>query len=243
MTDIHNHILYGVDDGSPSLGVSLEMAELALASGVKTVVATPHFRCRADSAKAECEKYAAAYAELCKALKKSQIPLRLLPGAEVLCFDETPLLASKGLIPTLANSRDILVEFFFDESADFIDTSLGRLYSYGFIPVIAHPERYEAVWNNPELVLRWFRSGYVIQVNKGSVLGRFGRRAERRSHNMLDAGLVHIIATDAHGSSERTPDMTELCGLIIDRYGEDCLRLVTSENPGRLVRDLPMVPA
>lgn len=242
MVDIHCHILHRFDDGSPSLEESVSMARMAVDSGVTEIVATPHFSGEAG-ALASLPELMDRYRELSQAIAQAGIPLKLHPGAEVLCLADTVALAREKLLPTIGDTSYFLTEFFFDESFSYMDDMLYRLSAAGYIPVVAHPERYEAIREDPLLLDRWFRQGYVLQLNKGSVLGAFGHRVQRASHIILEAGLAHVIASDAHSASRRTPHMGALSRWLEHHLDPDYARILLEENPKRLVRGLAMVPA
>lgn len=241
MVDIHCHILHQFDDGSPSLEESLAMARMAVDSGVTEIVATPHFPGEASSL-ASVPELMQRYRELSQAIARAGIPLTLHPGAEILCLAETAALARQKQLPTIGDTSCLLTEFFFDESFSYMDDMLSRLSDAGYIPVVAHPERYAAIRQEPLLLERWFRRGYVLQLNKGSVLGAFGHRVQQASHTILEAGLAHIVASDAHSADHRTPHMGALRRWMEYHLEPGYARILLEENPKRLVRGQAMVP-
>lgn len=241
MIDIHCHILPGFDDGSANIAESLSMARMAVDSGITGIVATPHFRGE-EASLSVLNRLVARYQRLEQALKRENIPLQLYPGAEILCLPETAGLAQKKLLPTLGDSDYLLVEFYFNESADYMDNILTDLAGCGYRPVIAHPERYGAVQEQPAVLEHWFRLGYVLQLNKGSVLGAFGPKPEETAHWALERGLAHIVASDAHSARRRTPDMHSLRRHLADLCPDAYVQVLLRENPRRIVRGLPMVP-
>ena len=241
MVDIHCHILHQYDDGSPSLSESLEMARMAAESGTTDIAVTPHFVGMSASLK-DLPLLMDHFQELSQAIARAQIPVTLHPGAEILCLPETAELARRKLLPTIGDTHYLLVEFYFDESLRYMDEMLHRIHSAGYIPVVAHPERYDAIQQDPLMLQRWFRSGYVLQLNKGSILGAFGRRAERAAHIILEAGLAHLIASDAHSSSRRTPHMKALHRWLDHNLSADYARILTEENPRRIIRGEALVP-
>ena len=241
MVDIHCHILHQFDDGSSSLEESLEVARMAAETGVAEIVATPHFDGRESSLKS-LETLVERYQELSRAIAAAGIPIKLHPGAEILCLEDTAQLAKKKLLPTIGASNYFLTEFYFDEDLDFMDEMLHQLAGAGYIPVVAHPERYDAVTREPMILERWFRRGYVLQLNKGSILGAFGRRAEHTAHGILRAGLAHVIASDAHSATRRTTHMEGLTHWLDHHLSSEYARILTEENPRRIVRGEPLVP-
>lgn len=239
MIDIHCHILPDLDDGADSLDEALEMARIAAYSGVTDIIATPHFRGEPASADM-LEEIDRRYLELRDALEQWRVPIRLHKGAEILCTPLTPELARQGLIPTLGNSRYVLTEFYFNESFSFMDNCLQKLVEAGYTPVIAHPERYDAIQWDPEQLRPWAGRGYVLQINKGSVLGTLGYRAEQTAHELLELGLVHLFASDAHSCNMRTPHMEGLRRWAIEFCDPECAQLLLVDNPNQILQGLPV---
>jgi protein-tyrosine phosphatase len=241
MVDIHCHILPDVDDGAENLMQAMEMARMAVESGVTDLVATSHFRGDGDEP-GTLERFYQQCCLLKNALKREGIPLRLHLGAEILCVNETVQLAKARQLPTISDTDYVLCEFFFDAPFDYMTEILEVIAGAGYRPVIAHPERYGAIQRDPRRVVQWFRRGFVIQVNKGSALGAFGVRAQETARWLLDMGLVHVIASDAYSPHRRTTDLSRLRRWLRERYPEEYVRLLLTENPGRLVRGQEMAP-
>lgn len=241
MVDLHCHILPDVDDGANTIDVSCEMAAIAAASGVDTIVATPHCNTRNEIKNYRSPVLDAQFRMLQEAFDFYRIPVRVLPGAEVMVRDDMAQLLSEQRFYTLAGSKYLLTEFYFDTPPEYINRELARIASAGFVPVIAHPERYFAVNNSPELVRDWHERGYVIQINKGSLLGRFTEDAYEVSRALLDMHIADVIASDAHHFETRTPDMSELCMWLEDYYSEDYIRLLVEHNPRRIIENLPVL--
>jgi protein-tyrosine phosphatase len=235
MIDIHSHVLPGVDDGSQSMEESLALLAQAADSGVSTLVATPH--CNIPD---EYENYAgpaltALFEELDQAREEAGIPLRLCRGMEVFATEDLPELLRDGKIWTLNGSRYFLMEFAFQEDPDFCGEILRRCRKQGFRPVIAHPERYEFVQADPQLAFEWCISGCALQINKGSILGRFGPEPRRMAELLLEHGLAACAASDAHSPYQRSTHMGELRHYLIMEYGEAYCRLLLEENPARIL--------
>jgi protein-tyrosine phosphatase len=244
MTDLHCHILPGLDDGAQTLQDALDMARLAAVSGVNAIVATPH--CNLPHGKNQnflSDDLLQAIAAFRQALHDASIPLRLYGGAEVFCTPETSnLLKEQRLLP-LAGSRYLLTEFYFDEAPEFMEECFTAIGEQGFIPVIAHPERYEAVQRAPEMTMRWFHKGQVIQLNKGSILGRLGPHAQQTARWILERGLAHVVASDAHSANIRTPHMAQVRRHLEEVYDPQYAKILLSINPGRIVRDQNVLDA
>lgn len=215
---------------------ALEMARMAAESGVTHLIATPH--CNLPFS--EEKNFASAplmerFLELQNQIRKADIPLSLYPGCEVLCTPDIPKLIRQGKLLTLANSNYLLLEFFFDEELSYMEDMLRVIAAEGLTPVIAHPERYDSIQHTPHVIERWFRNGYIIQLNKGSILGRLGRHAQRTADWVLGHGLAHVVASDAHSPVMRTPDMTQLRQHLLDFCDPDYAEILLDLNPSRIL--------
>ena len=241
MIDIHCHILPDFDDGSRCLEESLDMARMALDSGVTDVVCTSHFRGNQEGLD-RIGLLLERYRTLERALKEQRLPLHLHLGSEILLLPQTPRLAARQQLPTYGNTSYCLVEFYFDAPPAYMTASLEALTTFGYHPVVAHPERYDAVQANPRLLESWFRAGDVLHSNKGSVLGGFGPEVQRTVRQLLDMGLIHAIASDAHGSTHRTPDMNELELTLREEWGSAYTNILLNENPRRVLLGQRMAP-
>lgn len=241
MIDIHCHILPNFDDGAADLEESMAMARMAVSSGVTGIVATPHFPGDAASFR-RLGALMGRYEKLEQVIRREGLPLRLYPGAEILCLPETPQLAAKKVLPTIADTNYLLVEFNFGEPQSYMNEMLDALAQEGYRPVVAHPERYRAVQMSPQLPQYWFDLGYVLQVNKGSVLGAFGGRVQQTAGQILSQGLAHVIASDAHGTDKRTPHMGALKQWVDNFCDPVYAEILLERNPQRLVRGQDMTP-
>lgn len=242
LTDLHCHILTAMDDGSPDLETSVTMAKMAYASGVTTIAATPHSNVEDDNMALRCRSIRHRAAMLQDALSQNRIPVKILTGMELFIRDNLPeIIESEGFMP-LGKTNYLLGEFDFGEDGGYMDEALTYIMKSGINPVLAHPERYAAVQREPLWVARWFEKGVIIQVNKGSLLGRFGRGPHMAADWILRHGLAHIVASDAHGTERRTPDMTEVFDCISSNYSERYAEVLLSENPGLIAAGKPVLP-
>jgi len=240
MVDIHCHILPDIDDGASGMDESLEMAKMACRSGVTDIIATPHFRGEPEGL-IQLERIYRRHEQMVRALRENHIALKLHRGAEILCLPQTPALAKEKKLPTLAGTDYVLVEFYFDESFEYMDRSLEQICQSGYRIVVAHPERYEVIQQDPYLLEKWVRRGYVMQLNKGSVLGKFGERAARAADAILSMGFAHLFASDAHSCYQRTPHMEEIVRWTETFCTERCAYILLEENPSRLLHGRNMV--
>ncbi len=240
MIDIHAHILPGVDDGSPSMDVSLDMARIAVDGGVDTIVATPH--CNLPDGMDGGEGLDTAGVgrhtdALSRALAREGIALRVLPGMEIFGTPETARRLRRGELCTLARSRYPLIEFPFTDYADEATEILDSVLRLGLRPIVAHPERYLYTQREPQLINLWTDMGCLLQINRGSLMGRFGEREEALAHALIGRGFAAFIASDAHTSVVRTPWMRDVRTLLRSEYSEQTARALLEENPARVLDD------
>ena len=238
MTDLHCHILPYVDDGVKNMDDALLMARMAVNSGVDTIVITPHCNLPwAVEKNYRTAQLAVRMSAFISELRQAKIPLNILPGAEIFCTEQVPELLRAGRLLTLAGSDYLLMEFYFDEELSFITNMLELVRQEGKKPVIAHPERYEAVQSDPEIVRYWVHSGATVQINKESILGDLGRGAEETSRWLLSRGLAHVVASDAHGPDRRTTDMTRIFRFLEEEYNPEYTDILLRRNPERICRN------
>ena len=242
MIDLHCHILPGVDDGAASEEESCMMARLAVESGVTAVAATPHCNVPGLFRNHSPESLRRRVSHLQELLREHQIPLKLYTGMEVYVTPEVPRLIRQGKLLPLAGSRYLLVEFGFDEPRRFAEQMLEAIRKEGLTPVVAHPERYRFVQAERECLLRWMDEGYVLQINKGSLFGMFGRGAARVANWCLGEGCLHLIGSDAHSPFRRTTRLEDGWDYAADCDSPEIADFLLEENPARILRDQPVRP-
>lgn len=241
MIDIHAHILPGIDDGADDIYDALEMAKIAVESGVKAIVATPHCNIPGMFDNYFGEDYIRLFQSVVSSLKENKIPIVLYPGMEAFGTYDLPDLIVEGKIMPLNQSRYILLEFSFDEEPEFASNLLQRVRAVGARPVIAHAERYRFVQDHPQLVYQWRKQGYVIQVNKGSFLGKFGKSAQITAHRMLKHNLVSVVSSDAHGPFRRTPYLLDAYEELCKQYSQKYIDVLFYHNPLRICKNKPIL--
>ena len=235
MIDIHSHILPGVDDGSDSIETSLEMLSMASESGVKAIFATPHANEPGGFRNYSSEKLQSVLSELRQSAAAEGIPIKICRGMEIYASDDLPELLREGIVWTMNGTRYFLTEFNFDEDPDFCFDVLARCRYFGFRPIVAHPERYFFIQDDPQLAYELCMNGSALQINKGSLLGRFGPEAEETAELLIEHHLAACVASDAHGAGIRTTDMFEIADLLNDRWGNRTAKLLLRENPARII--------
>lgn len=237
MIDLHTHILPGLDDGAQDLDCALAMAQLAADSGVNALVATPHCNLPGSRSNYWDRGLHRSFTEFQQALDRAGIPITVFPGMEVFGTPQVPALLQEGRLITLAHSRYLLIEFPFRDYAGEATRVLSRVAELGYRPVVAHPERYRYVQENPTLLNRWVELGSLLQVNKGSILGRFGRREELLSLALLDRGFAAFVASDAHSPTVRTTWLRDVRDFLREEFSPALAQRLLEDNPDRVLKN------
>jgi protein-tyrosine phosphatase len=204
--DLHSHILPGIDDGAPDMATAVAMAREASARGISRVVATPHVDHHYDTRAATISS---AVASLNEQLTREAIPIEVLPGAEIAAsrlgdLDEREL-AGLGL----GGGPYLLIEAPLSPIAGDFEVFLGERSSTDHRYVLAHPERSPTLQRDPERLRRLVLAGTVVSITASSLSGRFGGAVRRFSISLLEAGMVHNIASDMHDLHRRPPGISE----------------------------------
>ena len=229
MVDIHNHLLPGLDDGSPDLETSLAMARMAAADGITHIVCTPHANHRYPYDPFRVEDLIAS---LRARLAEANIPLTLTRGADFhLTYENIQEALADPARFSIAGRGYLMTELPDFGSFSSFDETYYELRLAGMTPVLTHPERNPTLQDNPTKLNDWLHLGVLVQVTANSVLGDMGRKAQRMSIDLLGKKQVHFIATDAHNTSSRPPKLRETFDLIARRFGEAYAVTLCKLNP------------
>jgi protein-tyrosine phosphatase len=227
LIDIHSHVLFGLDDGARTLEESLAMVRMAAEHGTTDLVATPHANLEY---RFEPERIAERMAQVRERVGGA---LRLYSGCDFhLSFDNIQDAIEHPRKYTINQQRYLLVEFsellIFKNSEEIF----ARLRDAGMIPVITHPERNGLLRQRVEHIARWVEQGARVQLTAQSLTGLFGRKAKDFSRDLLNRGLVHVVASDGHDCERRPPVMDQARVWLRKTYGEELAEALCVTNPG-----------
>lgn len=241
MIDLHSHLIPGVDDGSSSLEESRAALELMRDGGVTTLVTTSHLEgsVTLDPARlaTRLQEIDTAWGYL-EALALADFPeLHLQRGLEVMINTPEPDLSDPRL--RLAGTSFVLVEFPYMSVPPGSTEAIFKLRMKGWNPVIAHPERYTGVDSALEIVDEWRRVGGLLQVNAGSLLGRYGDQAKATAWRILGRGWASYISSDYHARGRfHSPDAK---AKLIEKGGAEQAELLFRANAERLLKgEMPL---
>lgn len=206
--DIHAHLLPGIDDGAGDWDEARWMLSCAYRQGIHIIIATPHYSHRQDVGRL---KQLAAQLEL--EAKRIAPDFQIYLGQEILYFDGIVDRLGEGQALTLAGSRYVLVEFMPDVSFQKLYQAVRRLVIAGYHPIIAHVERYEAL-RVEESLEELIKAGAYLQMNYKSLQGGLLDRSARWCRRQVMERRIHLLATDMHGRTHRTPEITKSLGWL-----------------------------
>ncbi|WP_419663368.1 CapS: tyrosine-protein phosphatase [Desulfosarcina variabilis str. Montpellier] len=241
MIDLHCHLLPRLDDGPTTLAETLAMARCAVADGLHTIVCTPHVPCALAGQATVCAfstRIKKGLAALHHRLEQLGIQLRVVAGGEV-PLGMPPALCQRF---TINGGRYVLIEPPpMDLPADAHQTVFGLVMA-GLIPIIAHPERNPAVIEKPSRLTDLIRSGALVQITGGSLLGAFGGYAQACAKYLLKTGWVSFLASDAHASDHRRPMLSKALDAAARIVGESAAGRLVRHNPQAVLDEKPLAP-
>lgn len=231
--DIHCHILPNLDDGARSMEQTIAMMNIAVDEGITSMICTPHYHLgRVVAEYNDCEE---RIKEVREELKKRNINVDLYLGAEICYFSEAVDEVDEGRIHTMAGSSYVLLEF--EPSVEYrrIRTAVNEFTMAGYVPIIAHIERYDCMIMAMDEVSELISMGALIQINASSVLGELGFGVKRFIKKMMKNEMVSFVSTDAHSNGHRAPRMRKCYEYVAKKFGGDYAMDIFCNNAKNIV--------
>lgn len=202
MKDLHSHILMELDDGSRSIKESLEILKQAEKSGITDIMLTPHY-IKNSTFSANNNQKIEKLNILIDAARKEKIHINLYLGNEIYIDDSILSLINSGEIMSLNGSRYVLIELPFMNKIKNLKEIIFELVRNGYIPIIAHPERYHFIQKNPEVVEEYLEMGALFQGNYQSLWKYYGASAKKTLKILLKNNKIHFLGSDIHKQTEK----------------------------------------
>jgi protein-tyrosine phosphatase len=243
LIDIHAHILPGLDDGARSWEESLEMARMAVADGIRVMVATPHLYKSRSIDPGQINRKEIVFDRLLlfrEKLAAAEIPLEVLPGCDFpLGFESLQLLAQDLALTINDARRYLLVELPDTALPPALDDICFQLQSQGLTPIITHPERHFLIQERPQKLRRLLDLGCLAQLTGSSLTGWFGRRVKKTSRHLVKAGYIQLLATDAHNTRTRPPVLSQAVKALSRLVGETQALAMVTRFPEKVITGEP----
>lgn len=231
MIDFHSHILPNIDDGSKSLEDSIEMIKEAKQAGFTKIISTSHYiEDYYDASEQERTKLINELKE-----KVQDIGIELYLGNEIYITNQITDLIAEKKASTMNNSKYVLFELPMNSKPIDAKEVVFRLMEKGYVPIIAHPERYSYVKKDIEYVRELAEMGALFQSNYGSSIGMYGNDAKKTQKKLLKEGLIHFFGSDVHKAEQVYPQMPKILKKLSKIISEEELELLTTINPQKVL--------
>lgn len=239
--DIHCHLLAGLDDGPRTLADAVAMCRLGQSQGTVAFAATAHqLGCHGAVTR---QRILDATVRLANELRATGISATVYPSAEWMIdteWFEDPSIDPADLVTINDGQKYALIEFPYHPPPH---TALvaERLGARGVTPILAHVDRYPTLLRDPRAVRRLIDEGFVIQMNGAALEGKRSEGVRWAARGLVAQGLVHLVASDAHDSVRRTPDLAPAHAIARGLVGSATARLLFEENPTSVIEGRPTV--
>jgi len=239
--DIHCHLLPEVDDGPKSWDTTLAMCRMAAADGITHSVATPHANDRYVYDRVYLSGLLDHLREKLRQEAGLAVPLQLSLGCDFhLSFENLEKVLEQPHTYTIGETNYLLIELSNFSVPVRLEDCLFRLGDRGLIPILTHPERNPILQQTPQRILEWAEHGCLIQVTASALTGLWGERPETVARWLLDRSAVHILASDAHDTKRRIPNLSDARQVAEKFVGAEYADALVEGNPGAIVKGIPI---
>lgn len=235
MIDIHSHIIPSIDDGAKSIYETLEMLKEAEKSGFTDVIATSHYV--ENYYEVDEIQRQKSIDSINSKLKENDINIKVHSGSEIYVSQDIVNLIKERKASSLSNTKYVLFELPMNSNIMYLNEIIFDLQSSNFIPVIAHPERYSYVQNNPKMLAELVNKGVLFQANFGSIIGRYGNNAKNTLKKLLRYNMIHFFGSDAHRSKSIYTNINSALEELKKVISVEKIEKLTLTNPKRLLNN------
>ena len=239
MKDLHSHLLFGIDDGSKDISESISLLKEAEKQGITELMITPHY---IEESKYNCnkKKKKKRFDQLVQAVKDEGINIKLYLGNEVFINDNFIKLLKKKEITTLNNSKYILLEFPLGNMLYNTKDIIYELVVAGYVPVLAHPERYRIFQRHPDHIEEYLRMGVLLQGNYKSLFGKYGSQAKKTLIYFLKKHQITFLGSDCHHEKDfklkilkkKLKSLVKSANIVEDLLENNFNKVISNENLG-----------
>lgn len=233
-TDIHSHILPGVDDGAADMEMTMEMIGMAYSQGVRSMIATPHYY--PGHVKHPKEHVDDVFRETLSEVKKRYEDFTILLGNEIYYREGALQKLRENRVHTMADTPYVLIEFSPGAPYQVLCGAVRKCVEGGYYPVLAHIERYQSLWKDEKNVRELVRMGAYMQVNAENFSGGLFSAQRRWCLRLAKEGLLHFIGSDAHNTGDRCPNIKQAADCLREKLDEGTFRRIMYDNPERLLK-------
>lgn len=231
MIDFHSHILPNIDDGSRSLNETINILKEAQKAGFTKVISTSHY------IEGYYETSEEERTKLLNEVKENFRDMELYLGNEIYITNQMTNLISEKKASTINNSKYVLFELPMNTKSMEVKEVVFRLMEKGYIPIIAHPERYKYVKENIEYVRELADMGVLFQSNYGSSIGMYGKKAQKTQKKLLEEGLIHFFGSDVHTVEQVYTKMPKILKKLRKIISEEELEQLSTVNPQKVLNN------
>ena len=236
LADIHSHMLWGLDDGAQTREEMIAMMTQAYEDGIRTICFTPHFE--PDSFAYSSDTVALRFTEAKKYAAEHFEELSLFLGSEISYRNDAVDFLRDGRCPTIAGGRYVLLDFFGASNFKQMVSAIDQLWCGGYIPVVAHVERYDFVYKKFAELASLSRDGVLFQVTSRSLIYAEKTSRERKmAEKLLAHGVVDIIASDSHDPKMRKPSLSVCYDYVATKYGAEYAQALFYTNPMAVIEN------
>lgn len=235
MIDFHSHIIYDVDDGSQSIENSIEILKIAEKAGFNEIILTPHYMPNYyEVSKNDIKNKIETIREECK---KEKINVTLYQANEIYITSNMVELLQNQIATTINDSKYVLFELPINEEPANLLEVIYSLLENKKVPIIAHPERYSYIQEEPNKLLELIENGILFQTNYGSIAGQFGKDAEKTAKELLQNNFIHFLGSDVHRTGYIYSQIKEIENKLRKILPQEKIKELTQINPKKVINN------
>lgn len=234
MIDLHSHLVYGVDDGSKDIEDSIKMIEEAKKIGFTDIILTPHYM--EDYYEVEKEEIANRIEKIKNMLQQREIKnISLYQGNEIYITSNMSSYLREEIVSTINDTKYVLFEMPMQTLPIQMEEVVYSLLESNKIPIIAHPERYNYVQENPNLLIDWMDQGILFQANYGSIVGQYGKQIQKTVYTLLEHNMIQFLGSDNHRVNSVYPLIPQAIKMLEKLISKEKIEEIIEENPRKVL--------